>query len=111
MALEEFSRRKDDAMQVSGSYTAIGSIHEVQPAQRVRPAPARNSGSSGDTVSISEEALAAYRQSLGPGETGLDEGALETGAKFRKVLEEAWQGRGETSLGDRLLSAILSLKG
>ena len=51
-------------MQVSGSYTAIGSIFGVQPAQRVRQASARNTGNSGDTVSISEEALAAYRNSL-----------------------------------------------
>ncbi|MBD5627330.1 MAG: hypothetical protein HDQ90_07620 [Desulfovibrio sp.] len=64
MAGEDFSCRKGDAMQVSGSYTAIGSIFEVQPAQSMRRAPARSTGSSGDTVSISEEALAAYRNSL-----------------------------------------------
>lgn len=97
-------------MQVSGSYTAIGSIVEVQPAQRVRRSPGRNSRSSGDTVSISDEALAAYRQSLG-GEAGLDAETLETGAKFRKALEEAWTGGNETSLSSRLLSAISSLQG
>lgn len=69
MAGEDFSRRKGDAMQVSGSYTAIGSIIEVQPAQRLRPPAARSAGSSGDTISISEEALAAYRNSLQKVET------------------------------------------
>lgn len=75
MAGEDFSCRKGDAMQVSGSYTAIGSIFEVQPAQRLRRPSARSTGGSGDTVSISEEALAAYRNSLAQVETEPSSGA------------------------------------
>ena len=111
MVLEDSSCRQGDTMQVSGSYTAIGSTVEVQPATRVRRSPGRRPGSSGDTVSISDEALAAYRQSRSPGEAVPDTDALETGAKFRKALEEAWHGSAETSLRGRLLSAISFLKG
>lgn len=78
MALEDFSCRKGDAMQVSGSYTAIGSIFEVQPVHRVRRASARSGGGAGgDTVSISEEALAAYRNSLQKVETEPAPGAQQ----------------------------------
>lgn len=111
MALEDFSCRKGEVMQVSGNYSAIGSISEVHPAQRMRRTSARSGGGSGtDTVSISEEALAAYRNAFPQGDAPLDEEASDTGAKFRKALEEAWNGSEETSLGGRFLSAISSWK-
>ena len=97
-------------MQVSGSYTAVGSILGVEPAQGIRRPSVRSGTNTGDTVSISEEALAAYRNSCQEGEAPQDAAILETGAKFRKALEDAWNGSGETSLSSRLLSAISSWK-
>lgn len=90
-------------MQISGSYTAIGAISEVQPAQRLRRTPARGGGSSGgDTVSISEEALAAYREAFPQADTPRDAATSDTGAKFRKALEDAWNGNNESSFWSRL---------
>ncbi|MDE5879045.1 MAG: hypothetical protein K2G99_03320, partial [Desulfovibrio sp.] len=51
-------------MQVSGAYTAVGSIFEIHSAQRSRRAASSPARSSGDTVSISDEALTAYKNSL-----------------------------------------------
>lgn len=57
-------------MQVSGVVTAIGSIFEIPSAQRSRRVASPSACSLGDTVSISEEAAAAYRNSLKKAEAG-----------------------------------------
>ena len=87
-------------MQVSGSYSAIGALSEIDPTQRARREPRRSGARSGDTVSISEEAKAAYRNAFGENGDILAEEGAETAAKFRQALEAAWNENdgGEASL-------------
>lgn len=92
-------------MQVSGSYSPIGAIFEAQPAQRMRRASARSAGNSGDTVSISEEALAAYRNSLRKVETETAPGARHE-AQLTRWFHQ-WHGGANFSLaGDGKANAL-----
>ena len=77
-------------MQISGSYSAIGALTGIDPTQQTRREPRRNGARQGDTVSISEEAMAAFRNSaLQVDEVPADE-AQDTATKFRRALEDAW---------------------
>lgn len=77
-------------MQISGSYSAIGALTGIDPTQQTRREPRRNGAWQGDTVSISEEAMAAFRNSaLQGGEAPADE-TQDTATKFRRALEDAW---------------------
>lgn len=91
-------------MQVCGSYSAIGALTETDPAQRTRREPRRCGARAGDTVSISEEAKAAFRTAFGANGEDPAEGGAATAAKFRRALEDAWNenNRGETSLMGQL---------
>ena len=99
-------------MQVSGSYSAIGAITELGPTQRTRREPRRGGSGAGDTVSISEEAKAAFRNDFGKNGVDLAEDGAETAAKFRQALEDALNENeaSEVSLMGRLRSAIATWK-
>lgn len=99
-------------MQVSGSYSAIGALTEIDPTQQTRREPRRGGAKTGDTVSISDEAKAAFRHSLPVGREYLDEAAQDAAGKFRQALEDAWNendSEGATLMG-KLRSAIASWK-
>lgn len=70
MALESSSRRSEDAMQIASGYAAIDSIFEISSSQRACRLSARGAHGSCDTVSISEEARVAYRNSLQNADSG-----------------------------------------
>ncbi|MBD5557670.1 MAG: hypothetical protein HDQ92_03715 [Desulfovibrio sp.] len=91
-------------MQVSGSYSAIGALTGIDPTQPTRREPRRSGARAGDTVSISEEAMAAFRNSLPVGPEYRDEAAPDAGAKFRQALVDAWNENegAETSLMGQL---------
>ena len=91
-------------MQVSGSNSAIGALTGIDPTQQTRRESRRSDRRFGDTVSISDEAKAAYRTALGKiGDDFVEEGA-GAGAKFRRALEDAWNENegAETSLMGQL---------
>lgn len=77
-------------MQVSGSYSAIGALTVIEPTQQARREPRRSGARAGDTVSISEEALAAFRNSALQGGEALEDEREDTATKFRQALEDAW---------------------
>lgn len=77
-------------MQVSGSYSAIGALTRIDPTQQPRRESRRSAARAGDTVSISEEALAAFRNSALQGGEALEDERQDTATKFRQALEEAW---------------------
>ncbi|MDE7240556.1 hypothetical protein [Desulfovibrio sp.] len=91
-------------MQVSGSYSAIGALTGIEPSRQTRRERRRGGAGSGDTVSISEEAMAAFRNSLPVGREYRDEAEQEAAAKFRQALEDAWNENdgAETSLMGQL---------
>lgn len=95
-----YFRPQGDAMRVSGSYSAIGALNGIAPVQRTVREPRRSDGRSGDTVSISDEAKAAFRTALGKNGDDLASEGAETAAKFRQALEDAWNENdvGEASL-------------
>ena len=99
-------------MQVSGSYSAVGALSEIDPTQRARREPRRSGARQGDTVSISEEAKAAFRNAFGQAADDPVEEGAETAAKFRQALEDAWNETEspEPSLMGRLRSALASWK-
>lgn len=99
-------------MRVSGGYSAIGALTETCAARRTRRSAPRSNRGAGDTVSISDEAKAAFRAASGKiGDDRTGEGA-ETAAKFRQALEDAWKenGKEEGSLMGKLRSVIASRK-
>ena len=77
-------------MQISGSYSAIGALTGIDPTQQTRREPRRSGARQGDTVSISEEAMAAYRHAIGQAGDDMVEEDASTAAKFRQALEDAW---------------------
>lgn len=89
-------------MQISGSSSAIDALNKIEPTQRTRREGPRSGARSGDTVSISEEAKAAFRTAFGnAGDAQAEEGA-DTAEKFRRALEDAWNensSRGTSLLG------------
>ena len=91
-------------MQVSGNHSAIGTLTGIDPTRRTLREPRRSGARAGDTVSISEEALAAFRNSLPVGREYRDEAAQDAGAKFRQALVDAWNENegAETSLMGQL---------
>lgn len=90
-------------MQVSGSYNAIGALTGIAATQRTNGEPHRSGARSGDTVSISEEAKAAFRNACGKNDDNLVEEGAGTAAKFRQALEDAWnEDSGAASLMGRL---------
>ncbi|WP_165077151.1 MULTISPECIES: hypothetical protein [unclassified Desulfovibrio] len=91
-------------MQVSGSYSPIGAVNGIDRTQRTRREPRRSEERSGDTVSISDEAKAAFRIALGKNGDDLASEGAETAAKFRQALEDAWNenGSGASSLMGQL---------
>lgn len=91
-------------MQVSGSYSAIGALTRIDPTQQARREPRRSTARAGDTISISEEALAAFRNSALQGGEALEDETQDTATKFRQALEDAWNEneRAETSLMGQL---------
>lgn len=99
-------------MQVSGSYSAIGARTGIDPTQQTRREPRRSGARAGDSISISEEAKAAYRIAFGKSGDDLVEEGAEMGAKFRRALEDAWNKNqiGEASLLAKLRLAIASWK-
>lgn len=100
-------------MQVAGGYSALGNICEVQSGQCSRRARPRTGRSLGDTVSISNEALAAYHTAHQQHATVPYEAMPDSAAKFRQALEDAWNdgapGEG-ASLLEKLRSALSSWK-
>ena len=100
-------------MQITNNYTALGNISEIQPARGARRTTAHSGRSTGDTVSISDEALSAYRNSRSPALEPTGDEAQDTATKFRQALEEAWNAEADekdTSLMGRLRSALTSRK-
>ena len=91
-------------MQISGSHSAIGALTGIDAAQRVRREPQRSGGRAGDTVSISEEAKAAFRNAFGKNGDDPVEDDAGTAAKFRQALEDAWNENGapEATLMEQL---------
>lgn len=77
-------------MQVSGSYSAIGALTGIDPTRQTRREPRRSGARAGDTVSISEEALAAFRNSTLQGGEAHEDERQDTATKFRQALEDAW---------------------
>lgn len=77
-------------MQVSGSYSTISALTGIDPAQQPRREPRRSGARAGDTVSISEEALAAFRNSVLQGSEAREDERQDTATKFRQALKEAW---------------------
>ena len=104
-------------MHVSGSYSAISSIFEVQATQRTRRASPSGGSASFDTVSISEEAMAAYRNSLQKTATGPSQDA-ETEAQLTRWFTQWHSGanfsdegiQGEVVSGGALLPENAALK-
>lgn len=100
-------------MQVTGGYSALGNICEIASGQCLRRLSLRRGRSSGDTVSISAEALAAYRNSYQQDTARADEAMPDRAAKFRQALEEAWDdgasGTAPSLLG-KLRAALSSWK-
>lgn len=100
-------------MRITDGYTALGNICGRQPArgsQRTAPHCGR---AFGDTVSISDEAMSAYRNSLSADVDAPGEETQATAAKFRQALEEAWNagaGGEDVSLMAKLRSALSSWK-
>lgn len=92
-------------MQISGGPSAARNISAIDPAQPARRRAHRSGSRGGDTVSLSEEALALFRNSKRQEGTGAD---ADTGAKFRQALEEAWSetGSDEGSLFGKLRAAL-----
>lgn len=83
-------------MQVSGSYSALGALTRIEPTQQTRREPGRSGARAGDTVSISEEAKAAFRTAFGKTGEELVNEDIGTAAKFRRALKEAWNENEDT---------------
>ena len=94
-------------MQISGSYSAVGALTGISSTQRTRREPQRRSAGSGDTVSISDEAKAAFRDAFGTNVGNLTEELAEAEMKFRQALEDAWNE--ENSNGASLMGRLQGL--
>lgn len=97
-------------MQISGNSSAIRALNRIDATQRAPRAVPHGGRGTGDTVSISDEAKAAYLGSLGKSGAGLEDGAADTGAKFRRALHDAWNESHseEATLMGKLRAAITS---
>ena len=96
-------------MQITNSYATLDNIGGVQSTSGLRRTTAHSGRSTGDTVSISDEAISAYRNSCSPALEPTGDEMSDTATKFRQALEEAWNAEGseeDTSLMGRLRSAF-----